>query len=61
MEVLLNHGQRGTSVLALRCTGDRGYQEKIDIMSLGLTVSMAQQDQHDHPHIRDEERFGGLS
>lgn len=48
MEVLLNCGKRDTSALDLRCTGDRGYHEKIDIMALGLKT---QQDMYDYPHI----------
>lgn len=52
MEVLLNCGKRDTSALDLRCTGDGGYHEKIEIMALGLKT---QQDVYDCPHIIDKD------
>lgn len=52
MEVLLNCGKRDTSALDLRCTGDRGYHEKIEIMALGLNT---QQVVYDCPHIIDKD------
>lgn len=51
MKVGLNCRKRDTFVLDVRCTGDRSYHGKTEIMTLVFTT---QHDKYDSPHIIDK-------
>lgn len=50
-KVELNGHKRDTVVLDVRCTGDRGYHGKTEIMTLVFTT---QHVKYDTPHIIDK-------